>query len=107
MAEIWRVSVRRNVVASIVRFEFASAELAGDDPLAASTKLARNNQMNGCLDGDYEFESSENARHFAALCAGYLKNLCERTIETLADVPPGDLARWDNPFLPASGSAPK
>ena len=103
-AEIWRVSVRRNIVASIVRIEFTTARPAGDDPLAASTKLARNNQFNGCLDGDYDFESSENARHFAALCAGYLKNLCERTIETLADVAPRDLSRWDNPFLPASAA---
>ncbi len=99
-AEIWRVRVRRNVVASISRIEFAEPRPAGDDPLTASTKLAGNNQRNGCLDGDYDFGSCENARHFAALCAGYLKNLCERTIEALADTPQGALPRWDNPFVP-------
>lgn len=100
MAEIWRVSVRRNIVAGIARIETAGAPPAGDDPLAASTRLAQNNRHNGCLDGDYDFATSENARHFAALCAGYVKNLCEKTIENLSDVGSDDLARWDNPFSP-------
>ena len=94
---LWRVSVRRNLV---VRVAPVPGEGGGDDPLEASTKLAQNNQQNGCLDGDYDFATAEHARHFAALCAGYMKSLCEKTIDSVNQH--GDLEGqgWTNPFLP-------
>lgn len=97
---IWQVVVLRNVVTELRPVETADPGRTGDDPLAAATRLSRNNQANGCLDGCYEFATSEEARHFAALCAGFMKNLSERTMADLASARGIETGGWRNPFLP-------
>jgi hypothetical protein len=96
--EIWRVMVRNNLVSEVQRIAVETTESKGDDPLAAATLLSKNNFENGCLDGDYDFKEAENARHFAALCAGYVKNLCEKTIDSLNEYDGSEQDHWKNPF---------
>ena len=93
---LYRVIVRQNVVREIRRIE--GEDPPADDPLAVSTLLARNNRANGCLDGDYDLPDAEAARHFAALSLGFLKNLCERAMERIADA--DTESGWQNPFTP-------
>ncbi len=98
----WRVTVRGNLVVAVANVA-ADGPMPEDDPLDVSTMLARNNQENGCLDGDYDFASPETARHFAALCAGYMKNLSEKTIESLNETGSLDGQGWRNPLVPGTG----
>ena len=95
----YRVVVRRNLV---VRIEPTGAAAPEVDPLAVSTRLAENNQANGCIDGDYELASFEEARHFAALCLGFVKNLCENALDAIADAGTGGAETWENRFLPGN-----
>lgn len=93
----YRVVVRRNLV---VRIEPTGRAAPEADPLAVSTRLAENNRANGCIDGDYELASFEEARHFAALCLGYIKNLCEKSLDAIADAGADGAEEWENRFLP-------
>lgn len=95
----YRVVVRRNLVSEIRPITAAEATCREDDPLAVSSQLAQNNRENGCLDGDYDFASFDAARHFATLCADYLKSFCEKSNETLNRLGRLD-APWHNPFIP-------
>lgn len=99
MSPAWRVTVRGNLVIAVLPVE-VPGPLPPDDPLEVSTILARNNRANGSLDGDYDFAAPETARHFAALCAGYMKNLAERTIEGLSDCGDFETQGWRNPSVP-------
>lgn len=101
MSGAWRVEVRRNMVVAI-RHVADGTPIA--DPLAISTLLAQNNLAHGCLDGDYDLDSFEAARHFAGLCIGFLKNLCERSLDAIPDVGKDGEIEWINPFVPGSRS---
>jgi|GEM_PF-1993451 len=98
----YRVVVRHNLVFEIQ--SVSSSESAGieDDPLEVSTQLARNNQVNGRLDGEYDFETFEAARYFAKLCTEFLEKLCERSAQALDKLERSDGAAWKNPFIPRS-----
>lgn len=102
---VFCVRVRQNLVLSIRRV--SGSDVAGqtvfDDRLAVSTELARNNISNGCFDGDYYLGDFEMARHFAALCFGYMKNLCEISLEALNDAGPSTDGGWVNPHRPGAG----
>ena len=97
--EIYRVTVTHNVVSYIGRV--AEAEAAGvevpDSKLEVSTQLARNNQMNGCLDGDYHFDHIEVAKHFAVLALDFAKRQIERSIEEIEGTTFAQDAVWHNP----------
>ena len=99
-ASYYRVVVERNLVCRICPIDPASARCREDDPLAVSTQLAQNNRNNGCLDGEYDFETFEAARHFAALCADYLKSFCDRSIEAINRLERPSEGAWHNPFIP-------
>lgn len=99
-ASAYRVAVRRNLVAEIREIEARRSGEIHTDPLAVSSQLAQANLDNGCLDGDYDFAEFETARHFAALCSGYLQRLCERSIESLNTLDPPPDGVWRNPFIP-------
>ena len=94
--KLYRVVVRHNVVAGIEAMPFRDDVPVPDSPLEVSSLLARNHRENGCLDGEYFFEDSETARHFAYLSLDFMKRLLEKSIESL------DRARvsqegWRNP----------
>ena len=95
----FRVMVRRNLVTEIRPIEPAEANCQEDDPLAVSTQLAQNNRANGCLDGEYDFATFEAARHFATLCADYLKSFCDKSVDALNRLERPD-EPWHNPFVP-------
>ncbi len=65
-----------------------------------SFAVAQNNRNNGCLDGEYDFDSFEAARHFATLCAGYIQNFCEKSVEAMNRLDRPEGGSWDNPFIP-------
>ena len=56
----------------------------------------QNHRRNGCLDGDYFFEDSETARHFAYLSLDFMKRLLEKSIESL-DTAKVSQEGWRNP----------
>ena len=96
------MSVRNNLVTTI---RHVAADTAGEaqvfgDRLALSTELTRNNQKNGCFDGDYFLTDPETARHFAALCLGYMKNLCEASSEAVSNLDLATGMDWTNPHIP-------
>jgi hypothetical protein len=96
----FRVVVRRNLVCEIRPIDAAEARCSEDDPLAVSTQLAQNNRNNGCLDGEYDFASFDAARHFATLCAEYLKSFCEKSVEAMNRLDRPEDGAWHNPFIP-------
>ena len=95
----FRVVVRRNLVYEIRPIPPDEASCSEDDPLEVSTQLAQNNRNNGCLDGEYDFATFEAARHFATLCADYLKSFCEKSVEVMNSLDRPD-ETWHNPFVP-------
>ncbi len=100
--QVFRVVVRNNMVVEIQTLEVDVDVLdtSLEDTLAISTILANNNKTNGKLDGDYDLGTFETARHFAALCLGYQKQLCERSIESLANANLGVNGVWTNKYIP-------
>lgn len=102
MAEpFFRVMIRQNLVTEIRRMapgDDPGAE-PSDDQLAVSSRLAQNNLANGCLDGDYDLASFESARQFAALCLGFLKNLCETSLDSVAEAGKEGEESWRNPLV--------
>ena len=96
----YRVIVERNLVAEIRPISAAESTCSEDDPLQSSTELAQNNRNNGCLDGEYDFASFDAARHFATLCADYLKSFCEKSVEALNRLDPPAEEAWNNPYIP-------
>lgn len=101
-APVYRVRVRGNLVVSIrpvPRPPEGQAPVFADR-LSVSTRLAENNQANGCFDGDYHVEDFEMARHFAALCLGYMKTLCETSLAAIAAIEADAEGAWINPHLP-------
>ena len=102
VGKVFRVEVRHNLVRAIIH---VSSEEAGevevfDDRLAVSTALTRNNQSNGCFDGDYYLADAETARHFAALCLGYMQNLSESSMKSISDFDLEYAGDWTNPHIP-------
>jgi hypothetical protein len=102
--QVFRVVVRSNMVVEIQTLEVDVDVLDAslEDTLTISTILANNNKINGKLDGDYDLGSFETARHFAALCLGYQKQLCEKSIESLTNINVGDSGVWTNKYIPTS-----
>lgn len=102
--EICCVQVRQNLVVAIRKIQRAEAKDATihDDRLSVSTELAQNNLANGCFDGDYFLEDFDAARHFAALCFGYMKSLCEKSIEAVNEADRLKPGHWVNPNVPGS-----
>ena len=96
----YRVVVERNLVCEIRAIDAREADCTEDDPLRVSVQLAQNNQTKGCLDGTYDFASFDAARHFATLCAGYLKSFCEKSVEALDRMDGLDGESWLNPYVP-------
>jgi len=101
---VYRVVVRRNMVTEIRPVDPAAEPDAvpAEDALAISTRLADNNQANGCLDGDYDLASFEDARQFAGLCLGFQKNLCEKALEAIAEAGADGSDHWCNRFVPGT-----
>ena len=105
-AAVFRVRVSQNLVVSIRRVSRSEAlgHTIHDDRLAVSTSLAQNNLTNGCFDGDYFLQDFETARHFAALCLGYMKTLCETALDAIHEIRAEPDSEWVNPHLPGAGS---
>lgn len=101
-AIVYCVRVRRNLVEAIDQVSRSDAPDAAvfDDRLAVSTELAQNNLVNGCFDGDYFLEDFEMARNFAALCIGFMKNLCENSLDAINEAYPVSGSDWRNPHIP-------
>ena len=98
--KMYRVLVRHNLVAAIEALPHSGEVEFPDSPLEASAQLARNYQANRCLDGEYYFEDSETARHFAFLSLDFMKRLVEKSIESL-DAAKVSQEGWRNPFRAA------
>lgn len=96
----YRVVVRHNLVFEIQLINSIDSGKIEDDPLEVSTQLAMNNQANGRLDGEYDFETFEAARYFAKLCTEFLEKLCQKSAETLDKLERPDGVPWKNPFIP-------
>lgn len=93
------VIIRSNVVVAIEAQPTRAVQKVFDDPLAVSSELARRNQLNGCMDGDYLFADSEAARYFAQLSLDFQKRLLEKSMESLsAEHVTG--RGWVNPHCP-------
>lgn len=101
-AQVFVVTVENNVVTQIepANLDIVPSDVVLDDPLAVSTLLADNNKTNGCMDGEYFLNDFESARHFAALCIGFQKSLCEKSLEAILDVGRDGKESWSNPFVP-------
>ena len=99
---VFRVEVRHNLVQAIIHVspeDVGQAQIF-DDRLAVSTALTRNNQSNGCFDGDYYLADAETARHFAALCLGFMQNLSESSMKSISDFDLENAGDWENPHIP-------
>jgi hypothetical protein len=66
-------------------------------PLEVSSMLARNHQMNGCLDGTYYLPDADMARQVAALSLDFIEKIVRKSMEALnrATLSPDG---WHNPF---------
>lgn len=87
MSEGRCVVVRHNIVCEIRRSALPPGMPPSQSPLEVSTRLARNFQERGCIDGDYLFRDSAQARVFALLCLDFVRALAEKrhaAIERLA-----------------------
>lgn len=101
----YRVVVRHNLVLEIQSVNAIKCGEMEDDPLEVSTQLARNNKINGRLDGEYDFETFEAARYFATLCTEFLEKLCQRTSQALDKLERPDDGPWQNPFIPRADTS--
>ena len=102
----FRVEVRGNMVTqirSLADDELAKATLI-DDPLEASTRLAQNNMVNGCLDGDYDFNAFTTARYFATLCLEFMQKLCEKSLNSINESASDRDTAWRNQHIPPAQS---
>lgn len=101
---VFCVEVRHNVVTAIRAVSRDAVDgPIHDDRLAVSTELARNNLTGGCFDGDYFLEDFETARHFSALCLGFMKVMCEKSLTALENIDSVPGQGWINPHLPDTG----
>lgn len=101
----YRVVVRHNLVFEIQSVNSTDSGKIEDDPLEVSTQLARNNQVNGRLDGEYDFETFEAARYFATLCTEFLEKLCQRSSQALEELERPKSGPWKNPFIPRTDNS--
>ncbi len=97
---LYRVVVRHNVVCAITRVDSAHGANVTRTKLEVSTQLARNNQENGCIDGDYLFDDANMAKSFAILSLDYVKRLIDKTIEKIEDRSFTGEFDWSNAHLP-------
>lgn len=91
------VVVRSNLVSSVEPLIAAPNASIAVTPLEVSSILARNHQINGCLDGTYYVPDSETARQVAGLSLDFIARIVEKSIASLnaaTIVPDG----WRNPF---------
>lgn len=95
--KLYRVVVSHNLVARIEAIPHRDDVAVPDSPLEVSSLLARNHKENGCLDGEYYFEDSETARHFAYLSLDFMKRMFEKSIESL-DAAKVSQEGWANPY---------
>ena len=95
------VEVRGNLVASISHVGLHDAAgVIHDDRLAVSTELSETFQKTGRFDGRYYLADAELARHFAALCLGFMQNLCDTSAQAVSNIRLETGEDWVNPHLP-------
>ena len=80
---LYQVVVKHNIVCAIRRVDKSGAVEVPQTKLEVSTQLARNNQQNGCIDGEYYFEDAALAKSFAILSLDFVKRLIEKTLEKI------------------------
>ncbi len=97
---LYRVTVRHNIVCAIRRVDNAGGADVSRTKLEASTQLAKNNQENGCIDGDYYFEDAGLAKSFAILSLDFVKRLLEKTLDEIQNRAFSGEFDWGNPRLP-------
>ena len=103
MQEVVRVRVRNNIVQDIEPCRVESTKSVPTSNLEVGTLLARNNQANGCIDGDYDFLSVHDAKDFAVLCLEFSKLLLERALASVKAHNFYNQAQWLNRDLPHAG----
>ncbi|MFQ5935576.1 MAG: hypothetical protein ACE5LB_04120 [Acidiferrobacterales bacterium] len=97
---LYKVVVRHNIVCAIQRLEDADRVDVPQTKLEVSTQLAKNNQENGCIDGDYYFEDANLAKNFAILSLDFAKRLIEKTLAQIEDRSFTGEFDWRNPHQP-------
>lgn len=82
---LYKVVIKHNIVCAIKRIDGPSVVDVPQSKLEVSAQLATNNQVNGCIDGDYYFENAKLARNFAVLALDFVKRLAEKTLHEIED----------------------
>lgn len=94
---LYKVVIKHNIVCAIERIDGAPALEVPQSKLEVSAQLATNNQLNGCIDGDYYFEDAKLAKNFAILSLDFVKRLTERTLQKIEDRAFSGEFDWRNP----------
>lgn len=94
---LYQVVVKHNIVCAIHRIVNAGSIEIPQSKLEVSTQLAKNNQENGCIDGEYYFEDANLAKNFAILSLDFAKRMIEKTIENIEDRSFTGEFDWSNP----------
>ena len=80
---VFEVLVRHNAVQAIRRVPRTPEMHVPGSNLEVTSKLARNHQRRGCIDGCYRFDEPERARSFAVLALDFVKRMLEQRIEQI------------------------
>jgi hypothetical protein len=94
---LYKVIIKHNIVCAIQRIDEPSGADVPQSKLEVSAQLATNNQINGCIDGDYYFEDARLAKNFAVLALDFVKRLTEKTLEKIEGRDFGGELDWRNP----------
>ena len=94
---LYKVVIKHNIVCAIQRIDDPSPGDVPQSKLEVSAQLATNNQINGCIDGDYYFQDATLAKNFAVLALDFVKRLTEKTLEQIENRHFGGEFDWRNP----------
>ena len=77
---------------AVEKVESADGVDVPESNLEVTEQLARNNQNNGCLDGEYYFDDGERAKSFAVLALDFVVKLAEKRTKEVEEMESG--SQW-------------
>jgi hypothetical protein len=101
--DAYRVTIHSNIVVDVEPVRLDEALLENESNLEVGSQLARNNQENGCIDGEYLFGSLDDAKDFAVLSLDFVRLLVEKSLGGLKANNFYANPFWRNPYVPRRG----
>jgi len=82
---LYRVVIRSNFVIRVEECERQDGDVVFESKLETGTQLAQNHRKNGCVDGDYLFNSIHVAKDFAVLSLDFTQKLAEKSMAQIEE----------------------